>query len=113
MHSEIAELLLDIESELRQLGLWQKTPPSAAALASTEPFAVDTLTLSQWLQFIFLPTLYRRLEQGMPLPQRCGITPMAEEYYRGSDLATARLIAALQQVDAILSTDNDPPKGAD
>ncbi|MFT6051191.1 MAG: hypothetical protein ACI9B9_000831 [Halioglobus sp.] len=113
MHTEIAELLLDIESELRQLGLWQKIPPPVAALASTEPFAVDTLTLSQWLQFIFLPTLYRRIEHGQALPQRCGITPMAEEYYRGSDLSTAALLATLRHIDDLLTPDDEPKLGAD
>ncbi|MFT6274377.1 MAG: hypothetical protein ACJAZ0_000466 [Halioglobus sp.] len=113
MHTEIAELLLDIESELRQLGLWQKIPPSVTALASTEPFAVDTLTLSQWLQFIFVPTLYSRLERDLELPQRCGITPMAEEYYKGSDLSTAALLATLRQIDDLLTPDDEPKFGAD
>jgi uncharacterized protein YqcC (DUF446 family) len=35
-----------------------QTPPSTEALASDQPFCVDTLTLPRWLQFIFLPTLY-------------------------------------------------------
>ena len=46
------------------LPLWEKVSPSAAALASDEPFCIDTLTFPQWLQFIFLPTLYRMLEAG-------------------------------------------------
>ncbi|MCL4104281.1 UNVERIFIED_CONTAM: hypothetical protein GTU68_035143 [Idotea baltica] len=104
MDTEVAELLLDIESELRQLGLWQKTPPSAAAIASTEPFAVDTLTLSQWLQFVFLPTLYERLDSGSALPGRCGIAPMAEEFYRGSDLPTGPLMVALRDIDELLTS---------
>ena len=113
MSTEIAELLLDIESELRQLDLWQKTSPSAAAIASTQPFAVDTLTLSQWLQFVFLPTLYQRIELNQTLPQRCGIAPMAQEYYRGSNLATAPLLQALRQIDVILTPAEEPKFGAD
>ena len=50
MRTEIAEVLIDIEAQLRQLGLWDKIPPSTEALASTQPFCVDTLTLPQWLQ---------------------------------------------------------------
>ncbi len=73
MRTEIAEVLIDIEAQLRQLGLWQRIPPSTEALASTEPFCVDTLTLPQWLQFVFIPTIYRMLEAGEPLPERCGI----------------------------------------
>ncbi|MGY8909754.1 MAG: YqcC family protein, partial [Flavobacteriales bacterium] len=54
MRTDVAEVLIDIESELRQLGLWDRQVPSNSALASSEPFCVDTLTLPQWLQFIFL-----------------------------------------------------------
>ncbi len=104
MHTEIAAVLIDIEAQLRQLDLWDRVPPSAEALSSDQPFCVDTLSLPQWLQFIFLPTLYLMLEEDQPLPSRCGITPMAEEYFRGSGLAIDELLAALQLVDDLLST---------
>ena len=107
MHTDIAELLIDIEAELRQLGLWDRLPPSPEALASDQPFSIDTLTLPQWLQFIFLPTIYRMLEEGQPLPQRCGIAPMAEEYFRGLGMASGVLEQALLQVDELLSRDSD------
>ena len=99
MRTEIAEVLIDIEAQLRQLGLWDKIPPSTEALASTEPFCVDTLTLPQWLQFIFLPTIYRLLEEEQPLPGRCSIAPMAEEYFRGMSLASGALERALRLGD--------------
>ena len=103
MRTQVAEVLIDIEAELRQLGLWEKIPPSTEALASTEPFCVDTLTLPQWLQFIFLPTIYRMLEEDEALPQRCGIAPMAEEFFRGSGLAIGSLVDALLRMDELLS----------
>ena len=107
MHTAIAELLIDIEAELRQLGLWDRLPPSPEALASDQPFSIDTLTLPQWLQFIFLPTIYRLLEEGQPLPARCGIAPMAEEYFRGLGLASTSLEQALSKIDELLSGDSD------
>lgn len=103
MRTEIAAVLIDIEAQLRQLGLWEKVSPSAAALASDEPFCIDTLTFPQWLQFIFLPTLYRMLEAGETLPARSGIAPMAEEYFRGTGLRSAELEASLLLVDSLLS----------
>lgn len=103
MQTEVAAVLIDIEAQLRQLGLWDKIPPSSTALASQEPFAVDTLTLPQWLQFIFLPTIYQMLEEQRQLPGACSITPMAEEYFRGAGLATDELLQALGRVDALLS----------
>ena len=70
MHTEIAEVLIDIEAHLRQLNMWDRIPPSSQALASVEPFCVDTLTLPQWLQFVFIPTLYQMMEAGDALPLR-------------------------------------------
>ncbi|MEZ5573416.1 MAG: YqcC family protein [Halioglobus sp.] len=103
MHTEIAEILIDVEAQLRQLGQWDKMPPTAEALSSEQPFCIDTLTFPQWLQFVFLPTLYRMMAEGEKLPERCGIAPMAEEYFRGTGLGSAELEAALLRIDEMLS----------
>jgi len=103
MQTKIAELLIDVESELRTLGLWQHMPPSEKAMASEQPFYVDTLTLPQWLQFIFLPTLYGLMEEGRELPKRCGVAPMAEEFFKSSKLHVDALITALRDIDISLS----------
>ena len=103
MHTEVAGVLIDIEAQLRQLGLWDKIPPSSEALASEQPFAVDTLTLPQWLQFIFLPTIREMLEAGQALPDRCGIVPMADEFFRDTGLACDELVVALARIDELLS----------
>ncbi len=105
MRTEVAEVLIDIEAQLRQLGQWHKARPTTEALASKEPFCVDTLTFPQWLQFIFLPTLYAMLEDGQALPERSGIAPMAEEYFRGTGLRSNDLVAALRRMDSLLSGD--------
>ena len=101
--TRIAELLIDVEAQLRQLGQWDRVPPLPEALASQQPFCVDTLTLPQWLQFVFLPTLYAMLENGQSLPDRCGIAPMAEEYFRGMGLGSDALEAALVRIDELLT----------
>ena len=103
MRTAIAALLIDVEAALRGLRLWDEAPPSAEALASTQPFAIDTLTFPQWLQFIFLPTMYELLESGADLPTRCGIAPMAEEYFRSSPMPVGRLVDALEAIDERLS----------
>lgn len=109
MHTEVAEVLIDIEAQLRQLGQWHKARPTAEALASNLPFCVDTLTFPQWLQFVFLPTVYAMLEEGHTLPGRCGIAPMAEEYFRGTGLRSSELVAALVRIDELLSASEHNP----
>jgi uncharacterized protein YqcC (DUF446 family) len=103
MHTDIAELLIDIEAHLRRLNLWEKIPPSTQALASSEPFCVDTLTLPQWLQFVFIPTIRQMVEAGDTLPAQCGIAPMGEEFFRESGSGADALLVSLRQIDELLS----------
>ena len=103
MQVELAASLIDIESELRQLMLWQEQPPAAELLMSDQPFCIDTLTLPQWLQFVFLPRLYQMIERRQPLPANCAVTPVAQEYFNGLDLPVQALLEALESVDRLLS----------
>jgi uncharacterized protein YqcC (DUF446 family) len=103
LHIEIESLLIDIEAELRRLQQWQVEPPSPEALASTEPFCVDTLTLPQWLQFIFLPRMRALLDQQRLPPGKCGIAPLAEEYFRPLSLDSAALQRHLVEIDRLIS----------
>lgn len=78
----VREDLLGLESLLKQFDLWEEVTPSQDALASTQPFAIDTLRFNQWLQFIFFPRVHALLDAGQSLPGRCGLAPMMEEFVR-------------------------------
>lgn len=99
----LAEHLLLIERELRLLGWWQEQAPGAEALASQEPFCVDTLSFEQWLQWIFLPRMKQLLEAGAALPSVSGIQPMAEMVYREQSGAARRLLELLGEFDRLLT----------
>ncbi|MBA4242986.1 MAG: pseudouridine synthase [Pseudomonas sp.] len=99
----LAEQLLLIERELRVLGWWQEQAPSAEALASQEPFCVDTLTFEQWLQWIFLPRMKLLLETGAQLPSVSGIQAMAEMVYREQPGPARRLLELLGEFDRLLT----------
>jgi uncharacterized protein YqcC (DUF446 family) len=103
LHITVAEVLMDVEQQLRQLQLWEFEMISEEALASTEPFAIDTMSFSQWLQFIFLPRLYFMIEQQMELPKYCSVAPMAEEYFSVLNLHSTPLITHLQKIDNLLT----------
>lgn len=102
-YTYLAEALIDIEKELRELRLWDAVPPSDEALASVAPFAVDTLTFPQWLQFIFIPRMYLMIAARSDLPVNCGVAPMAEEYFGPLKLYSAPLIDHLRRVDELLT----------
>lgn len=101
--SQVADCLLRIEMELRQLQLWESVRPPEEAFASTEPFCIDTLEFSQWLQFVFLERMSMLIECGQSLPAVSGIAPMAEEYFRGRAESGLGLIRELEAVDRLLS----------
>ena len=100
---KIADQLLLIERELRQLGWWQSEAPSAEALASQTPFCVDTLAFEQWLQWILLPRMKVLLESGAPLPAVSGIKAMAEMAYREQPVKVRGLLDVLGEFDRVLT----------
>ena len=101
--SAIAAQLIDLEAALRQLDLWSDESPSQEALSSEQPFAMDSLEFEEWLQFIFLPTLYEVLASGGALPERCAIAPMAEETVGKKGLPTESLISTLRELDQLIT----------
>ncbi len=103
MRDELTRLLQSLEMELRAQDRWDLEPPSPQALRSEQPFAVDTLSFDQWLQWILLPRLHDLLCRQLPLPTNCAIRPMAEEMYENDDAGGARLIMILGHIDTLLS----------
>lgn len=86
---DIADHLLLIERELHVQGWWSEQPPSPEALASTVPFAVDSMNFDQWLQWIFLPRMKVILENGLALQMPPGSWSWLKRY-----TSTARSKAA-------------------
>lgn len=99
----VADHLLLIEHELRKQGWWDEHAPSPQALASTTPFAVDTLSFDQWLQWIFLPKMAEILQKGLPLPNASGILVMAETVYVDRPQESRELRRLLAEFDRLIS----------
>ncbi|MCY1534818.1 tRNA pseudouridine synthase C [compost metagenome] len=92
-----------IERELRIQGWWEEQAPSVEALASQEPFCVDSLAFEQWLQWIFLPRMKHMLESGAALPSVSGIQPMAEQVYGEHSEHARVLIRLLGEFDRLIA----------
>lgn len=103
VRDELSQLLQSLEKELRKQGRWEETPPPPEALESTEPFAVDTLSFDQWLQWVMLPRMHELLLRQLPLPANCAIRPMAEEVYGQHEPACARIVRIIGEIDALLT----------
>lgn len=102
-HQQLTAVLSDIRAELQHLNRWQSQPPSAEALASQQPFAVDTLSFFEWTQWIMLPRFEALIQQQAPLPANCNIAPMAETVVQQEGIDGAQLITLFHRLDQILN----------
>ena len=99
----LVETVDALELELRRLGYWEAAPPAQRRLASPEPFCVDTLSLSEWLQWRFIPQLMELLDHGAALPEACAIHPYAEHCLSEEPRDVSGLLGLIQRIDALLS----------
>lgn len=103
IYSKMAELLMDLECTLRNMNLWRSQRPSEEAFASDQPFCVDTMDFTDWLQFVFIEKMGVIIEDELPLPRNCGLAPMAEEVFRQAEHSPRTLIRQLEEIDETLS----------
>lgn len=101
--ARISALLIAIREEMEAQTLWAEQAPSAEALNSTQPFCVDTLMFSEWVQWLMIPRLQMMIAQQVPLPQNSNMHAMAEEAFKTLDTDTAQLESLIQQLDNALN----------
>ncbi|OLQ89330.1 pseudouridine synthase [Vibrio ponticus] len=97
--TSLTVLLNQLEQQLREVELWQDMPPSAQALASEQPFAIDTLEPHEWLQWIFLPKMRQLIEAELSLPQGFAIAPYFEECWK-QHTHYVSVITVIRQIDS-------------
>lgn len=90
--------LVELEVSMVEQGLWSQQVPSETALASVQPFAVDTLAFEQWLQFIMLPTFQNIIQRQTILPDKCDIHPMAHQLWQDQYLDVQRCLLVVDRV---------------
>ena len=97
-YHQTQQLLERLESVMREAGIWESQSPGAAALASTEPFAIDTLSCNQWLQWIFIPRMKKLVAQKAALPAQFEISPYVEEAMKDQQGSMA-VLAVTRELD--------------
>lgn len=101
----LSRMLDDIEAELRLLGSWSGQPPDQHAFTSNIPFFADRMSFEEWLQWVLVARFRALIDGALPLPERCQIAPMAEEALKLADQDLSRLLALLQELDALFADD--------
>ncbi|WP_218354811.1 YqcC family protein [Alteromonas lipotrueiana] len=105
--SHTAEDQLDkIEHYLRTHQLWQLNKPQPDALASTVPFALDTLSFEQWLQFLFLPKARAHVITHGHLPPGMRVGPMAHEVYQHQHNELVHQLMGLDNYNSWVTTND-------
>lgn len=104
IYQQTATLMANLQTELTRLNYWQTDPLPASAFASTAPFCCDTMTLQQWLQFVFMPKMLQLIIEQQPLPRKIAIAPFAEIAFANESSTVQPLIQLLKEIDTLLSS---------
>ena len=109
-YKQLSQLIRQVKDEMHVVGIYSETPPSAEALASTMPFCYDTMEFSGWLQWIFIPRIEQILDQGLQLPGKCEIAPLAEVWFqeRYLEQQARHLLALLEEIDRLITSVDSP-----
>ncbi|MBA34314.1 MAG: pseudouridine synthase [Oleispira sp.] len=106
-HKQVELALQALQKELMKADHWSEYQISAEALASQQPFCLDTMNFSQWLQFVFIPNMQSLIEKQQVLPslkKDQGLGPMAIEFYTKIEVERTILVT-ISQIDELLQQD--------
>jgi len=93
--------LQNLQQTMERLALWQTLPPQEDAFLSDQPFALDTMSPTEWLQWIFIPRMYALLESQAPLPSQIAISPYLEEALKEEAYLT-ELLRPIIEIEELL-----------
>lgn len=99
LQQNVARSADSIEGEMRSLGFWQDQPLVPGQLNFKQAFGMDTMTFTQWLQFVFLPRVRQAVESNQ-FPSSSSVGAQAVREFDGNSDAD-RLVTLLSEFDAL------------
>lgn len=103
--NEMRAALALLETEMRTIGWWQSQAPPVEALNSKEPFCIDYLRFSEWLQWVYIPKMQAFMNQTGRLPAQSNLLAIAEEAWKGSDRDSTGLLQIIELLDTLVMGD--------
>jgi uncharacterized protein YqcC (DUF446 family) len=82
-YERAAEAIQQIETELKKIGWWREDSLPEAAFRFEKAFARDTMTFSQWLQFILIPRVRGIIENQGEFPGQSQVGTQAIREFDG------------------------------
>ncbi|WP_027967021.1 YqcC family protein [Halomonas halocynthiae] len=107
-HQELKQALHELESCMEEAGMWQMATPPASAFSSEQPFSADTMSLPEWLRFVFIARLHALADAQAPMPMSCDVTPALEAYLTSVPVSPpyrSQLCQSVTRIDRLI-TDN-------
>ena len=101
IYSEAGRRIEAIEAEMRRIGFWRDVPPPSEAFTFTQPFAMDTMTFTSWLQFIFIPRVQEIIAKKGTFPRSSQVSAQAVREFDGIDEAS-ELVTMLSEFDTFI-----------
>lgn len=93
--------LTALQTVMHDLTLWRSVPPSEDAFLSEQPFAIDTMSAAEWLQWIFIPRMHALLDSGQPLPSQIAVSPYIEEALKEQE-RLSELLRPIIEIERLL-----------
>lgn len=90
--------ILEVEQEMKKIGIWQNAPIAEAAMQFKEAFGADTMTFAQWLQFVLIRRVREIIESNGEFPARSQVGAYAVREFDGFD-AASDLVLLLGEFD--------------
>ncbi|QJQ95293.1 MULTISPECIES: YqcC family protein [Halomonadaceae] len=106
VHQQLDVALRRLEATMKASNLWRMPRPAPEASESREPFCVDTMSLPEWLRFVFIARLDALVDAQAPLPASCSVAPAAELYLKQTDIRASDLllmVKAIEEVDRVVT----------
>jgi uncharacterized protein YqcC (DUF446 family) len=90
-----------IEEEMKRIGYWDEAPLPARAYDFHKAFGQDTMTFTQWLQFVLIPRVHQVVQQQSEFPRSSMVGAQAIREFDGDDRAD-QLVRMLNEFDRLM-----------
>ncbi len=106
-YQKAAQAIFEIEAEMKRIGYWSALPLLPEAYHFQRAFAADTMSFSQWLQFILIPRVRQIIQERGQFPTNSMVGAMAVREFDGDDHAS-ELVRLLSEFDALFMNSKRP-----
>ena len=106
VHDELGTALRELEATMKAASLWRMERPEPDAFDSVQPFCIDTMTLPQWLRFVFIVRLEALVESRSPMPETCDVAPAVDAWLQQEGArASDRLLMSkvVEEIDRLVT----------